>query len=116
MEVEAIQNLPAMKDLYDRGLNIVIEPKVAIFNEESDQAYIACLLARDNGDETWSVELAVVPDAGAEELDFLARDYLAPVLERLANHGPDPDGWQLRSDGDYQKWLRFHDFGDVADM
>lgn len=116
MEVEAIQNLPAMKDLYDRGLNIVIEPKVAIFNEESDQAYIACLLARDNGDETWSVELAVVPDAGAEELDFLARDYLAPVLERLANHGPDPDRWQLRSDGDYQKWLRFHDFGDVADM
>ncbi len=28
------------------------------------------------------------------------------VFERYLEHGPEPDGWQLRTDGDHQLWGR----------
>lgn len=116
MDIEGIENLPAIMNLHDRGLDIFIEPAVRSYSEEVDQKYIALLLASDAGDGTWSVELHVNPDAGADELESAARDYLNPVLDRLVNHGTEPDGWQLRSDGGYQKWIRRHYFGDVTEI
>ncbi|MBC9730550.1 MULTISPECIES: hypothetical protein [Streptomyces] len=29
-------------------------------------------------------------------------------LQRFMEHGPEPDGWQKRSDGGWQMWARLH--------
>lgn len=116
MDIEGIKNLPAIMNLHGRGIDIAIEPAVRSHSVEAELRYIALLRATNTGEQGWAVELHVNPDAEAAELEFAARDYLEPVLDRLAHHGTEPDGWQHCSDGSYQKWIRLHYFGDVAEI
>lgn len=36
----------------------------------------------------------------------LVTSWARRVFERYIEHGPEPDGWQLRTDGDHQLWGR----------
>jgi hypothetical protein len=36
-------------------------------------------------------------------------------IDRFLEHGPEPDGWQKRSDGDWQLWVRRVYLGDLDD-
>lgn len=61
-----------------------------------------------------SVRLVIRPDQ-----DSLARatfaEWAESRLDRFLEHGPEPDGWQRRSDGGWQMWTRLVNLGDLDD-
>lgn len=115
MDIEGLKELPGLMSLHERGVDLFIEPAVEDYSRQSGTRYIANLIATEVSTRQWNVELHINPDARADELEFAAHDYLEPALERLVEHGTEVDGWQARSDGSYQKWLRLHDFGSAID-
>ena len=69
----------------------------------------ACILAGPRpGGHVFTV--ALLPGLPPDLVSDTCRESMIR-FDRLANHGYEPGGWQLRSDGDYQLWLRLHDFG-----
>lgn len=61
------------------------------------------MLAHASG-EGYSVKLATLPGLSrAEQTEVCQEAQLR--FDRLVGHGPEIDGWQLRSDGDYQLWF-----------
>jgi len=95
--------------LRDNGITVEEVAGVEEWATASGKLIGACILASPRpGGHVFSVALHPgLPPAIASEVCYEAM----VRFDRLANHGYEPDGWQHRSDGDYQLWLRYHDFG-----
>lgn len=53
------------------------------------------------------VKVAFHPDLSRAQLEETAAGVLVRMA-RYVNDGPEPDGWQRRSDGPFQLWLTRH--------
>lgn len=74
------------------------------FGREDEPLVAGCALLREVGDGVM-VRLVVRP--GLEgELRVTFAEWAQQKILRFAEHGPEPDGWQRRSDGDWQLWAR----------
>ncbi|MEU2004541.1 hypothetical protein ACH47B_26420 [Rhodococcus sp. NPDC019627] len=74
------------------------------FGSEGDPEVSGCLLVRQF-DEGLMMKAAVLPGLFGEAREKFAEWAEARFL-RFAEHGPEPDGWQKTSDGDWQLWGR----------
>ena len=95
--------------LPDAGITVEEDPTVAEWADQSGKEIDACILAGPRpGGHVFTV--ALLPGLPPDLVSDTCRESMIR-FDRLANHGYEPGGWQLRSDGDYQLWLRLHDFG-----
>jgi hypothetical protein len=74
------------------------------FGDNVDPDVFGCLLVRqvDNG---LMMKVAIRPGLVRDARETFAQ-WAESRLQRFAEHGPEPDGWQKRSDGDWQLWGR----------
>ncbi|MFF0487798.1 hypothetical protein ACFYTQ_02120 [Nocardia sp. NPDC004068] len=75
------------------------------FGREDEPDIGGCLLVRQV-DGGLMMKVAIRPGIAGEERDMFAQ-WAESRLLRFAEHGPEPDGWQHRSDGDWQLWGRW---------
>lgn len=101
-----------VQHLINSGVPVWEEDQVITHSEETGLEYFACILAKPRpGGHSYNIALR--PGLSAEEQADACRA-AAERFVRISEFGPEPDGWQLRSDGDYQLWLRMHDFGEAG--
>lgn len=75
------------------------------FGREDDPDVDGCALIHAIPDVGISVKLVVRPGLAPEFRAGFA-EWAKQRIGRFLEHGPEPDGWQLRSDGDWQMWVR----------
>lgn len=92
----------AEKRLADLGISI----DEVDFGREDEPDIIGCAVAWPVGDGH-RVSLVVRPGIEPWQRSMFA-EWATSRLGRLAEHGTEPDGWQLRSDGGWQLWSRLH--------
>ena len=88
----------AEQELFDRGVRLQENEDV---NHEMPE-HLGCAV-NDQGELL--AEVHVQAGMSQDWRDFAAEGALERI-DRFAEHGPEPDGWQLRSDGAWQLWLR----------
>jgi hypothetical protein len=74
------------------------------FGREDEPLIDGCALIREV-DGGMAARLVIRPGLDEEYRDGFA-EWAVQRLERFEEHGPEPDGWQRRSDGDWQLWVR----------
>ncbi len=74
------------------------------FGSDCDLALSGCLLVRQL-DDGLMMKAAIRPGLAGETREQFA-EWAKSRFLRFAEHGPEPDGWQKRSDGDWQLWAR----------
>lgn len=74
------------------------------FGANVDADVRGCLLVRQVG-EGLMMKVAIRPGLVGPARETFAH-WAESRLQRFAEHGPEPDGWQKRSDGDWQLWGR----------
>ncbi|WP_019073250.1 hypothetical protein [Streptomyces hokutonensis] len=92
----------AEKQLNAGGLELEEED----FGREDEPDVDGCALigVRDEG---LQVRLVIRPGlAPAFRAGFA--EWALQRIQRFEEHGPEPDGWQKRSDGNWQLWVRRH--------
>lgn len=80
----------------DELVGLVAEPDV-----------IGCLIIEQYGDGTGRVGMGYRPGLPVDTLKLLG-EWALQRVGRFLEHGPEPDGWQQRSDGAWQLWARLH--------
>jgi hypothetical protein len=98
---------PAERQLAEWGLDI----EEMEFPAEVDSGIDAYAQIYRNGDE-FDVTLRVRSGSSRDARREFA-DWAVSRIRRFAEHGPEPDGWQLRSDGGWQLWVRSVYLGDL---
>ena len=91
----------AEQELFDRGVRLQENEDV---NHEMPE-HLGCVLVAVNDQGELLAEVHVQAGMSQDWRDFAAEGALERI-DRFAEHGPEPDGWQLRSDGAWQLWLR----------
>jgi hypothetical protein len=85
--------------------------------DELDDAYSGCLLAGYVGN-SWDrarFRVVVVDWTPQDRASFAEWAYIR--IHRFLEFGPEPDGWQHRSDGDWQLWCANRYLGiDVTEL
>ncbi|MCX5170564.1 MULTISPECIES: hypothetical protein [Streptomyces] len=76
------------------------------FGREDEPDIDGCALLSQR-DEGLAVRLVIRPGLASEFRAGFA-EWALQRIERFEEHGPEPDGWQKRSDGDWQLWVRRH--------
>jgi hypothetical protein len=79
----------------------VVEMKLG---RDDEPDILGCLLAAHTADG-WTMTAYVRPGLEVDEFAGVHEGALER-LQRLRMHGPEPDGWLVRPDGDLQLWLR----------
>nr|WP_181393174.1 hypothetical protein [Streptomyces rochei] len=80
------------------------------FGREDEPDVGGCLLARQVPTGV-QVRIVIRPGLAGDDRDTFAA-WALQLVERFIEHGPEgpqADGWQKRSDGDWQLWGRVHD-------
>jgi len=75
------------------------------FGREDEPDIDGCAVVSVVGDEGIAASFVIRPGL-AEELRAGFAEWAVQKVDRFAEHGPEPDGWQHRSDGDWQLWAR----------
>ncbi|WP_280393645.1 hypothetical protein [Nocardia brasiliensis] len=75
------------------------------FEGEVDSEVQGCLLIR-RFDHGLRVKIAVAAGLAGEAREAFAEWAESRIL-RFTEHGPEPDGWSERTDGDWQLWARW---------
>lgn len=83
------------------------------FFEWGDIGYVdpevhACLIVEEHGDGTGRCGMGYRPGLPDDQL-LLLGEWALQRVGRFLEHGPEPDGWQQRSDGGWQVWARLVD-------
>ncbi|MBF6347325.1 hypothetical protein IU409_27975 [Nocardia cyriacigeorgica] len=79
----------------------------------ADPAHSGLVLVEPVGSE-YDVEVSVKPGlTGAQRRDFA--EWVVSRLERFVEHGPEPDGWRMQSDGRWQLWAAWRYLGTLDD-
>jgi hypothetical protein len=85
------------------------------FGREDEPDVGGCLLAEDVPDGGGTrVKAAIRPGLDGWQRDMFA-EWAESRFARLIEHGPEPDGWQERSDGARQLWGRLTKMPDDPD-
>ncbi|MGW0251067.1 hypothetical protein ACWDYH_31005 [Nocardia goodfellowii] len=74
------------------------------FGREDEPDVGGCLLV-EAFEQGMKVMVAVRPGLVGGDRETYA-EWAESRLRRFAEHGPEPDGWQKRSDGRWQLWAR----------
>lgn len=84
------------------------------FGDAVDAEIEGCILAsyRPGG---VAFRTTVRPSLDAASRAMFA-EWAEGLIVRFVEHGPDVDGWQHRSDDDWQLWARPHYFGALLDL
>lgn len=82
---------------WDELVGLVVEPDVH-----------GCLIVEEYGDGSGRVGMGYRPDLPLDTLKMLG-EWALQRVGRFLEHGPEPDGWQRRSDGAWQVWARLHE-------
>lgn len=95
-----------VQQLRSRGVRITRDPAIEKGALQEDKPYLGCLLCSEP-DGQYSFLLALHEITNDQDAQSVARWALGRV-DRMYDYGPEPDGWQRRSDGDLQLWINQH--------
>ncbi|WP_369380374.1 hypothetical protein [Streptomyces sp. cg36] len=83
----------------------VVELAELNWPEDPDVHGLALMYLPTDDSPHLGARLVVRPGQTPETLQRIYT-WAVGVFERIGEHGPEPDGWHERSDGNYQLWVR----------
>jgi hypothetical protein len=105
------RSLVGMASAEERLIALGVPVEATDFGTEVDPQVSGCLLVRQFSEGLMmraTVRQGVIGDARELFAEWAESRFL-----RFGEHGPEPDGWQKRSDGDWQLWVRLRQMPDL---
>ncbi|TLP75285.1 hypothetical protein [Nesterenkonia sphaerica] len=97
-----------MRRLQRLNMPIEDDPQVAEEAIKLGKNYAACIIAQpgktSSGEPGYSFELHLHPSLSEEERELVAQGTIQRI-QRLKEHGPDLDAWQVGREGVLRRWL-----------
>lgn len=75
------------------------------FGREDEPDVVGVFVIESETESALDIWLAVRPQSPPDRRAMFA-EWAESRLQRFIEHGPEPDGWQRRSDGGWQLWAR----------